>query len=176
MFVLQLWRPEFRCPELTYSSGGNGDRFITDSLAYLGNALFSERSCLKKIRWVTTEEWSWGLNLFYTHVHPLTYEHMHRAIKNQTTHPTHTKNINEDKKKEGARCDVNRPERSWGSQEAEAGLWPQCSAGNEWHWSPLLVKSMQHFVKWNIGDLGNPCKQAVRMGLSKSLNSGGNLI
>jgi hypothetical protein len=56
MFVLQLWRPEFRCPELTYSSGGNGDRFITDSLAYLGNALFSERSCLKKIRWVTPEE------------------------------------------------------------------------------------------------------------------------
>lgn len=96
-----------------------------------------------------------------------------RTKPNSPPHPTDTQSITGDKEKKGP--DVMRTDGQ-GSQEAEAGLWPQCSAEKEWGWSPPLVKSRQHFVKWNIRKLGNLCKQTVRMDLSKSLNTGGNLI
>lgn len=112
VFVLQSWRPEVRCPELTY-------RFITDRLTYLVNVLFSERSCLKQIRQVTPEGGSWGFELVLRTRHLPMNTAQSRTKPNSPPHPTDTQSINGDKEKKGP--DVMRTDGQ-GSQEAEAGL------------------------------------------------------
>lgn len=144
----------------------------TAGLAYLGASPLSVRNGL-----LLRNETGVRILPMYTHtLHTRARAQTHTEPNTTTTLPqnkwvSESMEINGRESQMGREQTTRQPRRPRGSQAATSAQWWERMA-----LSPPPVNSMQHFVKWNIGDSGNPCKQAARTGLRKGLKSGGDHI